>query len=69
MALFGKTKEDKTVVASPQAPRVKPAPPVKEEPRESQGPRVQQEATYFGKNLQITGNVSGDGDLIILGAF
>lgn len=69
MALFGKNnKEDKTVVA-PQAPRVKQTPPVKEEPRGSQASRVQQEATYFGKNLKITGNVSGDGDLIILGTF
>ena len=33
-------------------------------PRVSVGPK---EATYFGKNLKITGNVSGTGDLIILG--
>jgi cytoskeletal protein CcmA (bactofilin family) len=31
-------------------------------------PGSQKEATYFGKNLKITGNVSGDGDLIILGS-
>jgi cytoskeletal protein CcmA (bactofilin family) len=34
-------------------------------PRVSGGPK---ETTYFGKNIEITGNVSGDGDLIILGA-
>lgn len=34
-------------------------------PRVSVGPK---EATYFGKNLKITGNVSGTGDIIILGA-
>ena len=33
-------------------------------PQVSVGPK---EATYFGKNLNITGNVSGNGDLIILG--
>jgi len=38
----------------------KPAAP----PKVSVGPK---EATYFGKNLKITGNVSGTGDLIILG--
>jgi cytoskeletal protein CcmA (bactofilin family) len=31
-------------------------------------PSRQKEATYLGKNLKITGNVSGDGDLIILGS-
>lgn len=30
-------------------------------------PSGKKEATYFGKNLKIKGNVSGDGDIIILG--
>lgn len=30
-------------------------------------PTGKKEATYFGKNLKITGNVSGNGDIIILG--
>jgi cytoskeletal protein CcmA (bactofilin family) len=30
-------------------------------------PAGKKEATYFGKNLKIKGNVSGDGDIIILG--
>jgi cytoskeletal protein CcmA (bactofilin family) len=30
-------------------------------------PSGKKEATYFGKNLKITGNVSGNGDIIILG--
>ena len=34
-------------------------------PRSSAAPK---EATYFGKNMKITGNVSGTGDLIMLGA-
>ena len=31
-------------------------------------PVGKKEATYFGKNLKIKGNVSGNGDIIILGA-
>ena len=30
-------------------------------------PAGKKEATYFGKNLKIKGNVSGNGDIIILG--
>ena len=30
-------------------------------------PTGKKEATYFGKNLKIKGNVSGNGDIIILG--
>ena len=40
----------------------KPAVP---RPKPAAGPK---EATYFGKKLKITGNVSGTGDLIIFGA-
>ena len=35
------------------------------EPQASSAPK---ETTYFGKNLKITGNVFGSGDLIILGS-
>jgi cytoskeletal protein CcmA (bactofilin family) len=34
-------------------------------PQPSSGPK---ETTYFGKNLKVTGNVFGSGDLIILGS-
>ena len=34
-------------------------------PQPSSGPK---EKTYFGKNLKVTGNVFGSGDLIILGS-
>ena len=30
---------------------------------------ARKDITYFGKNMTITGTVSGDGDLIILGGF
>jgi len=39
-----------------------PAAPVKT-------PAAQNDTTYFGKNLSITGKVSGQGNLIILGTF
>ncbi len=55
MGLFSKNKEEKKPVASPPPP----SPPT---------PAGKKEATYFGKNLKIAGNVSGDGDIIILGA-
>jgi cytoskeletal protein CcmA (bactofilin family) len=56
MALFGKKKEEeKERVVVPKAAPVKSG--------------IQKEATYFGKNMKITGKVSGNGDLIILGEF
>ena len=68
MALFGKKPEEqkptKPQIPSAKAPSEK-APKAKSPAgKVSSGPK---EATYFGKNLKITGNVSGDGDLIILG--
>lgn len=60
MALFSKKTEEQKAVT----PKV----PSKRVPSK-QVPSGTKEATYFGKNLKITGNVSGDGDLIILGAF
>ncbi len=53
MALFGKKKT--------------PGAPVAATPAKASAPR--KDITYFGKNMTITGSVSGDGDLIILGAF
>ncbi len=53
MAMFGKKK-------TPEAPSVAA-------PKKASAPR--KDITYFGKNMTITGNVTGDGDLIILGGF
>jgi cytoskeletal protein CcmA (bactofilin family) len=52
MGLFGKKKETVKTVKT-------------EATQPSSGPK---EATYFGKNLKVTGNVYGSGDLIILGS-
>ena len=68
MALFSKKPEEqkpaKSQIPSAKAPGAK-APKAKVSP--AKVPSGPKEATYFGKNLKITGNVSGDGDLIILG--
>jgi cytoskeletal protein CcmA (bactofilin family) len=39
----------------------------KKKPVAPPAPSGKKEATYFGKKLKIAGNVSGDGDIIILG--
>jgi len=62
MGLFGKKdKEQRPPVAQTRA-----AP--KAAPRSTRKDAAQ-DTTYFGKNLKVTGNVSGEGSLIILGAF
>ena len=53
MTIFGKKK-------TPQAPSAAAT-------TKTSAPR--RDITYFGKNMTITGSVSGDGDLIILGGF
>jgi cytoskeletal protein CcmA (bactofilin family) len=62
MALFGKKKEEEKVV-------VPKPPPVKSSTKREAPKEAPKEATYFGKNIKITGKVSGNGDLIILGEF
>ena len=62
MGFFGKKDtETKPPVASvAAAPAAAP---------KSQKKELTQDTTYFGKNLQIKGNVTGEGSLIILGSF
>jgi cytoskeletal protein CcmA (bactofilin family) len=68
MALFSKKPEEQKP-AKPQIPgaKVPKANVPKAKVTAAKIPSGPKEATYFGKNLKITGNVSGDGDLIILG--
>jgi len=68
MALFSKKPEEQKPV-KPQIPsaNVPNANFPKAKVTPAKIPSGPKEATYFGKNLKITGNVSGDGDLIILG--
>ncbi len=62
MGLFGKKDKEEAppVVSTPAAPKVA----AKTSPKDTA-----LDTTYFGKNLQIKGNVSGEGSLIILGSF
>ena len=62
MGLFGKKDEEKRPAAVAAAPA--PAAVAKSPKKE-----MTQDVTYFGKNLQIKGNVSGEGSLIIMGSF
>ena len=60
MGLFGKKDKAERPSVAPAAPTVS----VKSNKRDTS-----QDTTYFGKNLKIKGNVSGEGSLIILGSF
>jgi cytoskeletal protein CcmA (bactofilin family) len=74
MAIFGKKeKEEKvSVVQPPPVPRVMPAEQKKSAPRDSAPVAAKdgaKDTTYLGKNLKISGTISGDGNLIVLGTF
>ena len=62
MALFGKKGDEERppVVQPPAVPKSTPKEPT---------PDTTQETTYFGKNLKITGNISGEGSTILMGSF
>ena len=66
MAIFGK-KETETNDFSPPSPSPKPpsAPP-KAKASSPAGP-APAETTHLGKNLKITGTVSGEGNLVLMG--
>ena len=70
MALFGKKEqEDKSPTVQPPSiqknmAKAQTKVTAKVEPKDET-----KETTYFGKNLKIAGNVSGEGNLIILGSF
>ena len=68
MALFSK-KPEEPKPAKPQVPgaNAAKAKDTKAKAPAATAPSGPKETTYFGKNLKISGNVSGDGDLIILG--
>lgn len=62
MGLFGKKEKA-------GRPPVAPGPTVTAASVKSNKKDMSQDTTYFGKNLKIKGNVSGEGSLIILGSF
>ncbi len=75
MTLFGKKeKEDEASAADvPTAPKSTfqstPRTTPKSPPKSAPEDRTEDSTTFFGKNLKITGNVSGEGNMIILGSF
>ena len=71
MTLFGKKdKEEEACAASvPPAPRSNFQSTAKSTPRSTPEDRAEDMTTCFGKNLKISGNISGEGNLIILGSF
>ncbi len=74
MALFGK-KETEEKSAEVKPPPVKKDIPMEQKKAAPKGPPsvtakdTSNDTTYLGKNLKINGNVSGEGNLIILGTF
>jgi cytoskeletal protein CcmA (bactofilin family) len=74
MALFGK-KESEVKAPGAQPPPIKKDTPKEQKkvmPKDTAGVKpkdTSKETTYLGKNLKISGTVSGEGSLIILGTF
>ena len=62
MGLFGKKDDD-------NRPRVAPTPAAPKAAPKSSPKDMSLDTTYFGKNLKIKGNITGEGSLIILGSF
>lgn len=75
MTLFGKKeKEEEASTADvPTAPKSTfqstPRSTPKSTPKSAPEDGTEDSTTFFGKNLKITGNVSGEGNMIILGSF
>ena len=74
MAIFGKKEKDENgpVVQPPPIQRDIPKEPKKSPVRDTTpvaAKDTSKDMTYLGKNLKITGNVSGEGSLILLGTF
>lgn len=75
MTLFGKKEKEETAppaANSPTAPNSSfQSTPTTTTTTTQPAPveRVEDMTTCFGKNLKITGNVSGDGNIIVLGSF
>jgi cytoskeletal protein CcmA (bactofilin family) len=71
MTLFSKKeKEEEASVADvPNAPKSTFQSTAKNTPKSTPQERTEDSTTIFGKNLNITGNVSGEGNMIIMGSF
>ena len=74
MALFGKKEPERKApgVQTPQISKALPKEQKKLAAKGTAGARTKDTSTnttYLGKNLQINGNISGEGSLLILGTF
>jgi cytoskeletal protein CcmA (bactofilin family) len=71
MTLFSKKeKEDEAPVAdAPITPKSNFQSTPRNSPISAPEDRTEDSTTFFGKNLKITGNVSGEGNMIIMGSF
>ena len=71
MTLFSKKEkeEEASVTAVPAAPKSTFQSTPKNTPKNAPQERTEDSTTIFGKNLNITGNVSGEGNMIIMGSF
>ncbi len=75
MTLFGKKEkeEEASVTDVPAAPKSTfqsaPRNTPRNTPKSTPQDRPEDSTTFFGKNLKITGNVSGEGNMIVLGSF
>ena len=71
MTLFGKKeKEEEASVADiPTAPKSTFQSTPSNTPKSASEDRTEDSTTFFGNKLKITGNVFGEGNMIILGSF
>ena len=67
MTLFGK-KEKEEEASAADTPTT-PKSTFQISPKSTPEDRTENSTTFFGKNLKINGNVSGEGNMIILGSF
>lgn len=71
MTLFSKKEreEEASDANVPTAPKSTFQSTPSNSPKSAPQDRTEDSTTFFGKNLKITGNVSGEGNMIILGSF
>ena len=71
MTLFSKKEkeEEASVTDVSAAPKSTFKSTSKNTPKNAPQERAEDYTTIFGKNLNITGNVSGEGNMIIMGSF
>ena len=72
MTLFGKKDKEEEEASAADAPTTAKSTfqsTPKNTPKSAPADRTEDSTTFFGKNLKITGNVSGEGNMIIQGSF